>query len=382
MKEFYNFIVLADIHIGQYDIAEHYNRELKQIIDEISKYEIIDCIFIAGDYFHASYSIESEEAKYGLYFMMKIVDICKQKNSKLRIIKGTKSHDNNQLEVFNFIQNEIDYRYFDTVSEELLFPNLKILYVPEEYITNKKEYYKDYFSKEKEYDIILFHGLFENAIPVIKEMTSEIHLPKAPIFTTQEMKKCCKGVCIGGHIHNHMKLDDFVYYTGSLSRSAHGEEKDKGYCVVNYDANTSQYILNFKENKYVKIYKVLKVGNAFEDLSVDDMIKYIEEYKNRLKCDFLRVDLDQNVTNDKSQANLSLLREYYFNNKNISIRLNLHKKRIQELKEDEDEIDKITEEYKFLIDGTPLEEQFVQFAHTAFQRDIRKDEVKHYLEEE
>mgnify|MGYP000850065079 CR=1 FL=1 len=137
MKDQYIFVVLADIHIGQYDPAEHYAKELSHILNEINNMKNIDTIFIAGDYFHAAYSLESQETKYGLFFIMQIVEICKSHNAKLRIIKGTKSHDNNQLESFNFISELIDYRYIETVTDELLYPNCKVLYVPEEYITDK-----------------------------------------------------------------------------------------------------------------------------------------------------------------------------------------------------------------------------------------------------
>jgi calcineurin-like phosphoesterase len=382
MKDQYIFVVLADIHIGQYDPAEHYAKELVHILNEINSMKNIDTIFIAGDYFHAAYSLESQETKYGLFFIMQIVEICKSHNAKLRIIKGTKSHDNNQLESFNFISELIDYRYIESVTDELLYPNCKVLYVPEEYITDKYEYYKEYMNKEKEYDLVIFHGLFETAIPIIKESTSEIHLPKAPVFLINDFKNCCKGLCIGGHIHKHMKIDDYIYYVGSLSRSAHGEETDKGYCVLGYDTTSSNSILHFKNNKYAKVYKVFKINDSFKDMDVKTMIKNIEIIKEKFNCDYLRIDIDQDVKDDTFQANLLLLREYYQNNKSISIRLNVQKKRIQELKDEEEDIDKISEEYKFLLDGTPLNEQMVQFAKLSFDRSITKEDVDKYINNE
>ena len=86
MKDQYIFVVLADIHIGQYDPAEHYAKELSHILTEINSMKNIDTIFIAGDYFHAAYSLESQETKYGLFFIMQIVEICKSHNAKLTII--------------------------------------------------------------------------------------------------------------------------------------------------------------------------------------------------------------------------------------------------------------------------------------------------------
>ena len=112
------------------------------------------------------------------------------------------------------------------------------------------------------------------------------------------------------------------------------------------------------------------------------MINNIEIIKEKFNCDYLRIDIDQDVKDDTFQANLLLLREYYQNNKSISIRLNVQKKRIQELKDEEEDIDKISEEYKFLLDGTPLNEQMVQFAKLSFDRSITKEDVDKYINNE
>ena len=62
--------------------------------------------------------------------------------------------------------------------------------------------------------------------------------------------------------------------------------------------------------------------------------------------------------------------------------LQRQKKRIQELKDEEEDIDKISEEYKFLLDGTPLNEQMVQFAKLSFDRSITKEDVDKYINNE
>ncbi|MGL5749783.1 MAG: hypothetical protein ACRCXT_04600 [Paraclostridium sp.] len=382
MKESYISVFISDLHIAKYNAPEFYHREIEPNLEVISKMPVIDIIFIPGDFYDRSYSVGSIENKYGLITMSKIVAIASEKNAKIRILEGTKGHDNRQCESFEFIarENRVDYKYISNVQEELLFPNLKVLYVPEEYIDDKDEYYKEYFSKEDEYDMIIFHGMFDKAIPFMKACESEIHVPKAPIFKTEDIKKCCKGLCIGGHVHKHMIIDDLIYYVGSFSRASHGEEEDKGYCVVGYDTKTNKYIINFIKNEYTRVYKSIKVAKAFNKLPVEEMISHIDSIKDNMKADFLRVDIDNDSTDDKCQANMTLLREHYQNKKGISIKVNLNRKRIDEIKDEEELDNELETKYSFLFDGTPIEQQFMKYAKLVFDAELDENDIKKFTE--
>ena len=52
---------------------------------------------------------------------------------KIRIIQGTESHDNNQLEILDILakNKQLDFKIFYEVAEEELFPDFNVLYVPE-----------------------------------------------------------------------------------------------------------------------------------------------------------------------------------------------------------------------------------------------------------
>ena len=58
---------------------------------------------------------------------------------------GTRSHDKDQLEIFEiekkYLEDDIDMKIFRTVSSEKIFDDLEVLYVPEEYVSDKDEYY-------------------------------------------------------------------------------------------------------------------------------------------------------------------------------------------------------------------------------------------------
>ena len=55
----------------------------------------------------------------------------------------------------------MDIKVIKYASDEELLPNLHILYLPEEHILDKNEYYKEYFKEDKKYDYVFGHGVIE-----------------------------------------------------------------------------------------------------------------------------------------------------------------------------------------------------------------------------
>lgn len=381
MKDTYSFAILADIHNGIYTPSEYYHKEISPMISKLENIEMIDAIFIAGDLNEKNYPLGSEEAKYMMIIIARLCKISLNKGTKIRVIKGTRYHDGEQLEALRYLEldENINFRIIDKVEDELLFDNIKVLYIPEEYVESKEEYYKDYFNRDCEYDLIIVHGLFEKAAHYIKESESETHIQKAPVFTTADITKCLKGVCVAGHIHKHMIIDECICYVGSMSRNGHGEEEDKGMVLVGYDTIQEDFFINFIKNENARVYKTVKVGKAFNNISVEEMIQYIEDIKEVFKCDYLRVDIIPNEIDAKTKANMALLRDYYRRNRYISIRQLEKKSKIKEVIEDELEEDDSVLKYGYLFDGTDIDIQLLKFAKDNFNVDLKLDEIKEEL---
>ena len=144
----YKFLVTGDIHFGYYP-PELLYKEFQLILDTIDKYEP-DCVVIAGDYYDTKLSMASAHSVYSVKAFSDLIKVCEDKNIKVRQIKGTNSHDpENQLKNLAQIANSsrCDYKLILTVDEEEIFPGMNVLYIPEEYMEDSKEYYKEYFSK-------------------------------------------------------------------------------------------------------------------------------------------------------------------------------------------------------------------------------------------
>ena len=155
----YKVVMIADIHFGALLFERLYN-ELELFLDFIEK-KSLDFIVILGDWFDKKINLNSKDAKYSTVFFERICQICIDNDIKLRIIQGTESHDNSQLEVLEILAKNkpVDFKVFYEVEEEELFPDFNVLYVPEEYINSIDEKYGKYMNKK--YDMIFGHGMIQ-----------------------------------------------------------------------------------------------------------------------------------------------------------------------------------------------------------------------------
>ena len=142
----YGIIVLGDIHWDAFDIPKQ-KEEMNLPLNIIQKMNHLHLVVIAGDYFDSKISLNSKAAKAAINWMAALVSICKEKNVKIRLIKGTNSHDNNQLELFRPYEKESlenddgFFRIYNEVCIEETLPGLKCLYAPDENIASD-DYYK------------------------------------------------------------------------------------------------------------------------------------------------------------------------------------------------------------------------------------------------
>ena len=128
----YKGVLIADIHFGAMPVDNLYN-ELQMFLDYIEK-KSLDFIVIFGDWFDRKLNMNSKDAKYSTLFFERICQIAMENDIKIRIIQGTESHDNNQLEILDILakNKQIDLKIIYEADDEELFPDFNVLYVPEE----------------------------------------------------------------------------------------------------------------------------------------------------------------------------------------------------------------------------------------------------------
>lgn len=369
----YKLLVIGDIHFGYYP-AELLYKEFKLVINNITK--DIDVVFIAGDYFDTKLSLSSKHSIYAIKTFCDILDKCEQTNTKLRMIRGTASHDpENQLVNLSSIakSSKVDFKLYLTVGEEELFPDFNVLYVPEEYMENKDEYYKEFFNKK--YQCIIGHGMFEETNYVTNKT---LNMKKYPVFNSTFIEKICDGPIIFGHIHKSQKIRNRIMYTGSFTRSRYGEEEDKGFIISTYETENNstdfKFIVNDKATKFDTV-SILDTSEIFS-LLLNEQIQFIKEMISTYKKDKLRIKINIPKTYDNTKVFIDSVTTVFGNMENVDIVILDNTK--EETKQKTKEIvDKLMLKYNFIFDKSiSYEEKIQQFIYNKKGEKIDLENIR------
>ena len=381
MDKAYAGIIISDIHFGALKPLDLYNQLKESFLDYIEKLAIIDFIVITGDLFDSRISLNSDHAKVAIQFIKRIIEICRNKNTKIRIIKGTESHDNKQLDILDIFynNNDIDFKIINTVSDEYLFDNFKVLYIPEEYMENKDEYYSNYFNNT--YDMIFGHGLVNDVMFIASKQESEITMSKAPVFKTENLINICKGPIFFGHIHTPQIIKKKFYYVGSFSRWSFGEEEDKGFYLVSYVPGNGKYKTEFIKNKLAKTYNTVRIDESsplFNE-NVDNIINNMITFINTFTADYLRfvVSIPEDYENPLLLTNM--LNEIFSKFNHVKLVVNNNNK-LKQKKNMEEKINLLLDKYGFIFDkNLDHDEKISKFLKIKYNKNIPINKLRDYL---
>lgn len=379
-KQSYVGVVISDIHAGAVNAETLANELNESFLKYIKSLKILDFIVIAGDLFDNKLSLNSDHTKYIFIFLKKLLDICVEKGTKLRIIKGTEFHDNKQLDILKFLYtSNVDLKIFETVGDEELFPGFNVLYIPEEYINND-DYYDPYFTKT--YDMIFGHGLINEVAFVAKMQSSEVTMNKAPIFKSDNLLRVAKGPIFFGHIHKAQTIKDRIYYTGSFTRWVYGEEHPKGFMLVCYTPESANYEVEFIENKLAPLFNTMVVDYNSDFYRTDEkqQVEYVVSMVKSMNVDRLRIIF--NIPEDYPNPILltNLINDVFSRHKNIKTIVNNNSKEQQKKREFEEKIKTLLTTYDFIFDKSiSPEEKISRFVKIKNNKDISVDNMRDYL---
>lgn len=271
---------ISDIHFGVKRDERLYEKLEKYFINEIDNDET-DLVIVAGDLYDKILKGSDPAMFYAITFINLLCDKATKRGFSIRIIKGTKTHDSNQLRLFKHLESRqnIDFKIIETVQEEEI-KGLKVLYIPEEYIEDKEEYYKNYLNDEKRYDIIFFHGNVD-FVSYSGKITSERNVKNAPTFKTSEFINSAY-LSLGGHVHTGDSFDNKIFYTGSFEAFCFGEPDNKGFLKTTFDPETKEYEVTRIFNEESEKFLTIDFNKDLEG-SLEDKIETIEEMKKQFK---------------------------------------------------------------------------------------------------
>jgi len=366
-------LVIKDLHFGHKRSEEMYH-EL-QIVKDYLNNNHIDILNINGDYFDRKLVATEPAIFFAVSFFSELVEICRRKNIKIRIIQGTRSHELNQLTTMfqHYLTDAtIDMKIFFQVGEEELH-GLKFLYVPEEYPENGIEYYAEY--KTKHYNVMHGHGTwdFVHFATMLESEEEKIGTHSAPTFIYDEWKNAIEGgLAIFGHIHKRQSHNN-VFYGGSFTAWGYGDRSEKGFTTYEVDNETGKWTFEHYNNEKAPRYDVTSIkelfkGKELKDISIEDIQKIINEQVS--KTDNLRVDL-AGLSDDK----IEIFKKAFKDNDKVKIEV---KKKKALLKESAELA--IYDKYKYILERElPIDETIKRFMLEEYNTDVTLEKIKEII---
>lgn len=240
-------IALADLHVGNPRWDPVHFRECfdKCVLPQIN--DSVDYVFICGDFFDLGLNMSSVASAVAISVISDLKRACMEHNCKLRVLRGTFTHDRHQPR--HFLASSPEYNACTSVIEDMRIEvdgdlGLSILYMPDNlqyedmYGAVDKLFEEHHLEKV---DVVIRHGYFSHMLPPgIPEPSNTLDADKFSRFY--------RGCVLNGHVHN-TSIYRNVISIGSFGRMAHGEEGPKGFYIINCDENGT-YKFNFVENVY------------------------------------------------------------------------------------------------------------------------------------
>lgn len=367
-------LLIADLHIGSIKEIPYVYDVVTDIIDNEIALKKTDLVVFLGDYFDRLFKVNEEYVSLAINIMSYLIRTCRKTKTKIRMIYGTESHEMNQYRLFNYHLNSssVDLKIIDTVIEEEI-NGKNILYVPEEYITDKHQYYKDTLYSKK-YDYIFGHGVIVEGMPMATAPSpSSAKEKQVPRFNTGELS-VASTISVFGHYHCHVNMGNDVYYLGSLFRDSFGEEDPKGYGIIEDDSFT------FIENKAAYVYKTYEFDVDSSEKSSDELLKEIDRIKeenpevfNGSNIGKIRIIFRSSGVID--QGFKENLKDILFSDKNIVPMIKESSEVAEEIK------DSVEEEYEFILDNSMnVIEKIYRYMTKQYEDPMSLEKLTSYLE--
>lgn len=373
----YNILTIADIHFGVMEPEKQYeNLELPLIFLEM--YKNIDLIVVLGDYFDAILSMNSSAAIYAVRWFSKLLKTAKDNGvKKVRFIRGTKEHDNLQLEAFREMEDEEGFfKLFNENTYEETLPGLRAIYCPDENI-NAKNYNQIYSQNMLKFpNIGFFHGSFDVVLPDIVVQLSEETSMNNIIYDYNRWSKIVSGPMISGHWHDGNEIGSLIY-VGSFDRWAFNEMVDKGFGFIQMDTETNKYfykkIVNEFADKFITFDIDTHLYSTLDEYT--SLIKTVEKELNEKEVVNKRIRILINITDEKpiNETFITSIRQFFVNNKLVKIVIKNKIKKDIEKKKKKENIETM-DKYGFIFDKKlDTAETIQKFIMKSKNKDINID---------
>lgn len=357
----YNILFEADKHWGATRPEDQYRSSyiLKRILAELRVHLFVSL----GDFYDTKLLLNSRASVYAIRDMHDKAEICRMKGIPMRVIRGTLSHDYDQLEAFSSLTSDPKYttKIFSNFTIEETLPGLKIAYCPDETINWNQwsDLYMEYLIGERP-NIMCAHGNFDVVMAKIALDGFRGDDSTTLVYDYNQIMGHLDGPIISGHFHDGNTFEH-LYYVGSADRWIFGEDHQKGYMLVQYDTDKQLYkvirIPNFMAATYrtYTIYTHLcKEIGAYQEI-IDDIEKIVDADPNvrvkiKVKVNHLYPDTESQILN---------LKYHFASHKRVNVVVEYMEK-TQKKEEEKKIIENLSTEFDFLRDSSKTIPEKVQ----------------------
>jgi len=322
-------VVLCDLHFGPSKNNENIYNSLSQVVYPYILNNPIDLIVICGDDTDDRISLDQIASRYWLQFWKDITSFKKPDGTPIPVrgLSGTESHQRNQLQALQFWvkDTDVNVKLYETSGIEN-FNGLNFLYIPEESVYDKYEFYKNTLYSGTQIDMAFGHGMFDFIGNNGWGVTEERSLKGSPIWNIKDFEHVKGCVCFG-HIHIAQNYKNFIYYGGSLTRFCQGEDAPKGFLCVDYNPENGTHSVDFIENPLAPQLKTISLNKQICDLTADEIIKYIISTRDSMFANELRVMVNREILD---LSKLQIIQRYFNSDRSLGIRIEIKRTEIMQ----------------------------------------------------
>lgn len=366
-------IILADLHFGAIEISKFEHELDRCLFDRINHMRKLDAIFIAGDLFDMKEYSTSIVFKAVISFLKRLLNMTEKLGTRIVAIKGTRTHDDYQLQTLELIFKGIDrIRFVHTICDDTI-DDVSILYVPEEYVLDQDEYYSEWFSKH--YDIMIGHGTIDSIWRSKKQKRDDI--TSAPVFNVDKLCSVAN-YCYFGHEHMNKEYGDKkrFKYVGPMTVWEY-DKPVSGYYIIHYSPETTLCREEYIHNEYAQklVEQTIHVGDS---VYMEDIQRIIEDAIGMDGYDGIKFKIDANET----CPIIAQLKAYLTAKVGLYPNIKLDFKTIsaeEETEEERVERQKTEELHSTIFEGNlPDESVISEFIKSKNGKDISLDRIKEY----
>ena len=363
---------MADLHIGLKRVsADSLKDQLKKhFFKPLNEIYQLDAVLILGDILHTIISLNTEYSELFNWFISKLYRLGQKRKCPIVIVKGTLSHDNDQLnniKHYQYNDDGVDFRVYESIQEIELFKDFKVLVLPDVRVKDTKEIDKLF---EKKYDMIIGHGLVDAMKFFVQE--SESSPAKVYVFDSDKLIECSRGPILFGHIHQFQHIRHKFYYVGPFTLLERGGH-DAGFAIVGIDSKHHdkfrvEHYINPDSARYydIDVSKDILVEATAQELieAIDNIIADAKEHD----LITLRITRDEQL---ESSEKVLMLESRYRSDKRISIVKKIKTKKDEEReKRDAERISRYSYILDTSTDGDP-NQKMAEIMYRYYTEDIK-----------